>query len=66
MTLEGGDFRRLTFSGANYDPAWSPDGEQIAFYSIRGQGAAQNVMNADGGEGVCQRKRNRRRQRVVD
>jgi Tol biopolymer transport system component len=51
MDVEGKNARRLTFTGANFAPAWSPDGKQIAFYSIRGQFASLYVMNTErGGE----------------
>ena len=32
----------------DYDPAWSPDGRQIAFYSDRDGNQEIYVMNADG------------------
>lgn len=48
MDLTGDNFRRLTFTGANYAPTWSPDSRQIAFYSIRGQEAGLYVMSTSG------------------
>lgn len=48
MNLDGSSPKRLTFTGANYSPAWSPDGTKIAFYSIRGETASLYMMNADG------------------
>ncbi len=48
MNPDGSDRQRLT-SGADIEPAWSPDGTQIAF--TRFYGATQGeifVMNADG------------------
>ncbi|MBU1937892.1 hypothetical protein KKG05_10885, partial [bacterium] len=36
--------------GANYDPAWSPDGVKIAFTSTRGGSKAIWVMNWDGSD----------------
>jgi hypothetical protein len=44
----GADARELTFEGDNQDPAWSPDGKQIAFLSNREGGFDLWVMNADG------------------
>jgi serine/threonine-protein kinase len=46
--LDRGPFSRLTFGGLDRRPAWSPDGQLIAF--IRDSGAGGNVMvhNADG------------------
>lgn len=44
----GTDARELTFEGDNLDPAWSPDGRQIAFLSNREGGFDLWVMNADG------------------
>jgi hypothetical protein len=46
---DGSDHQRLTFNGAaEHDPAWSPDGRRIAYYSnITGNGEIW-VMNADG------------------
>jgi Tol biopolymer transport system component len=35
-------------SGLDYDPAWSPDGESIAFSSDSGVDSGVYVMNADG------------------
>jgi hypothetical protein len=44
----GADAREVTFEGDNLDPAWSPDGSQIAFMSNRDGGFDLWVMNADG------------------
>ena len=46
----GADFTRLTpFSGSNYDPAWSPDGQKLVFTSERdGNNAEIYVMDWDG------------------
>jgi len=35
--------------GGDFDPAWSPDGRRIAFYSARGGNKEIYVMDADGG-----------------
>jgi len=40
--------RRLTFSGRNRYPVWSPDGVRVAFQSDREGDAAIYVQNADG------------------
>jgi Tol biopolymer transport system component len=50
MNLDGTGLRRLTNGANNAEPAWSPDGAQIAFGSDRQGGGKLNlfVMNADG------------------
>ncbi|MCS7220540.1 MAG: PQQ-binding-like beta-propeller repeat protein [Anaerolineae bacterium] len=44
----GGDARKLTTEGRNWDPAWSPDGSLIAFISDRSGNADIWVMAPDG------------------
>ena len=44
MNANGSGQTRLTHSGGNYMPKWSPDGSKIAFVSPGGI----SVMNADG------------------
>ncbi|MEO8359391.1 MAG: protein kinase [Vicinamibacteria bacterium] len=46
--------RRLTFSGRNRLPLWSPDGKRVAFQSDRGGDVAIYVQASDG-SGVAQR-----------
>jgi Tol biopolymer transport system component len=50
MDADGANVRRLTNDpGVDYDPAWSPNGTQIAFTSTRRGGNRDIwVMNADG------------------
>lgn len=58
MKVDGSDVQRLTATGTDYDPHWSPDGTQIAFtrqeiVEIDGQSRAASdifVMNADGSD----------------
>lgn len=46
---EGGSMARLTQDqGSNKDPAWSPDGRYLAFYSSRSEGRGIYLMSADG------------------
>jgi Tol biopolymer transport system component len=48
MNPDGSGRTRLTSQGANHFPAWSPNGQQIAFTSDREGGIHLYVMNADG------------------
>ncbi|HEY5640801.1 MAG TPA: GEVED domain-containing protein [Dehalococcoidia bacterium] len=41
---------KLTNVGNNYDPTWSPDGGQLAFFSDRDGNFEIYVMNADGSD----------------
>jgi Tol biopolymer transport system component len=49
MEADGSDVRPITYTGQDYDPAWSPDGTRIAF-TRQGSGAQSDiyVMDADG------------------
>jgi dipeptidyl aminopeptidase/acylaminoacyl peptidase len=51
--LEGGLQSRLTFEGANEAPAWTPDGQEVAFVSIRGGERDLYAKPADG-SGIAQ------------
>ena len=48
MSAEGSEPLRLTHSGSNDTPAWSPDGHTIAFTSRRDDNDEIYVMNAGG------------------
>jgi Tol biopolymer transport system component len=51
MNTDGSDQRNLTqTAGADTDPVWSPDGQQIAFNSDRDGNTRIYVMNADGSD----------------
>jgi Tol biopolymer transport system component len=50
MSANGSGVRRLTDLGFAFQPAWSPDGSQIAFGSGLGRSAEIFVMNADGSD----------------
>jgi hypothetical protein len=48
MNINGFNRKQLTQSGENFDPAWSPDGQKIAFISNRSGSTELWVMNKDG------------------
>jgi Tol biopolymer transport system component/serine/threonine protein kinase len=49
MNADGSGARNLTNNPADdWDPAWSPDGNEIAFHSMRDGNGEIYVMNADG------------------
>lgn len=48
MNSNGQSRKQITKSGDNYDPAWSPDGQKIAFISNRSGFSELWVMNKDG------------------
>ncbi|HEU4355499.1 MAG TPA: LpqB family beta-propeller domain-containing protein, partial [Actinomycetota bacterium] len=51
MRVDGSAVRRLTTTGTDYDPHWSPDGREIAF-TRQGEGPRSDiyVMRADGSD----------------
>jgi TolB protein len=53
MDYDGRRIRRLTTTGTiNLSPAWSPDGQELAFMSWRGRQPSVYVMSAEGELGV--------------
>lgn len=55
VDLDAGEFGTPTrasdrFVGSNVEPAWSPDGEQLAFHSRRSDGTYLIIKDIDGGE----------------
>ena len=49
MNADGSDVTRLTVDPAlDFDPVWSPEGDQIAFRSHRDDNEEVYMMNADG------------------
>jgi tricorn protease len=52
MNSNGTGERPLTDIGVNEDPAWSPDGNKIAFVSTREQGWEIYTMNSNDGKAV--------------
>jgi TolB protein len=48
MNPDGSEIQQMTTSGANEDPAWSPDGRHLVFTSSRSGTKDVYVMHADG------------------
>src|SRR6185503_9090570 len=48
MNTDGSNQTRLTFSGNNTNPSFSPDGTKIVFISTRSGGRGVWVINSDG------------------
>ncbi|MEO6226587.1 MAG: hypothetical protein ABIO61_01850, partial [Thermomonas sp.] len=49
--LDRGPVTRLTFSGHDRRPTWSPDGREVAFVRDSGSGGDVYARNVDGGSG---------------
>jgi serine/threonine-protein kinase len=47
--LSGGGLERLTFSGGNFCPIWSRDGQRLAYVSARATNEGIYARSADGG-----------------
>lgn len=50
VSVDGGEPRRLTSGGNDFQPAWSPDGRRIAFYRVVNGRRSLFTVSADGGE----------------
>lgn len=48
MDIDGSQQKQITFSGLDYAPSWSPDGNKIAFYSDRINPSQIFIINNDG------------------
>ena len=48
VNADGGEERQLAAGADSFSPAWSPDGQKIAFQSRHGRQFDIHVMNADG------------------
>ncbi|MEP7284561.1 MAG: DPP IV N-terminal domain-containing protein [Chloroflexota bacterium] len=48
MRADGSSPIKLTTTGQNYMPTWSPDGRHIAYYSLRNGEYEIYVINTDG------------------
>ena len=48
MDIDGRNLQKLTNTGSDYYPSWSPDGERITFMSYRDGNSEIYVMEADG------------------
>ena len=49
VSIDGASVKKLTKEGSNYSPAWSPDGEKIAFVSTRDGSPQVYVMDVKTG-----------------
>ena len=48
MNIDGSEQKQITFSGLDYSPSWSPDGDKIVFYSDRINPSQIFIINKDG------------------
>jgi len=48
MNIDGSEQKQITFSGLDYSPSWSPDGDKIVFYSERINPSQIFIINKDG------------------
>ena len=52
--IERNTLTRLTFEGDNTNPVWSPDGEQVAFASVRDKALQGVFLRSANGSGVLE------------
>ena len=52
LDIERGNWRRLTLSGHNLDPHWTPDGAGISFCANQGRGREPLLQALDGSDAI--------------